>query len=74
MAKVKTPHLLVVGGTGFIGHHLLASVRKQGWLSTSISMGPPIASRRIEGVRYLVQDLTERDETRRVLGDKGFGL
>ena len=32
MVKIVKPHLLVVGGTGFIGFHLMLAAKKRGWI------------------------------------------
>ncbi len=47
------PHLLVVGGTGFIGYHLALKAMKKGWKVTSISINKPKKNRCINGVKYL---------------------
>ena len=72
MAKVAVPRLLVVGGTGFIGHHLLRTGMKKGWNLTSISLNPPISSRQIEGVRYLNLDLTSIVESQKLLCEREY--
>ena len=41
MAKIAKPHLLVVGGTGFIGYHLVLAAKKKGWKVSSISLNKP---------------------------------
>ena len=56
---MNTPHLLVIGGTGFIGHHLLRAAHQRGWQITSVSLNPPSSERLVEGVRYLHFDLTD---------------
>ena len=54
--------ILVVGGTGFIGHHLLKETVYRGWSCTSISLKPPLKFRRIENVNYVFADITNRFE------------
>ena len=56
---MNTPHMLVIGGTGFIGHHLLRASHQRGWQITSVSLNPPSSERFVEGVRYLHFDLTD---------------
>lgn len=58
MEALNKPRLLVVGGTGFIGHHLLAAT-KNDWQVTSISINPPSAHRLIKDVRYIQLDMTD---------------
>ena len=38
MVKKKLPHLLIIGGTGFIGYHLAVAASKKGWRVSSISL------------------------------------
>ena len=60
MEEMNTPNLLVLGGTGFIGHHLLKAAQRKGWQTTSVSLNPPTEKRFVEDVRYLHFDLTDR--------------
>ena len=34
-------HLLIAGGTGFIGYHLADKFKKKGWKVTSLSLKKP---------------------------------
>jgi len=63
------PRLLVIGGTGFIGHHLLAAT-KDDWCVTSISLKPPSAERFVDSVRYLHLDLTDFHAVKNELVDE----
>jgi len=49
--------LLVVGGTGFIGHHLCVEAQRRGYAVTSLSTSE--AARPVPGVRYLVGDVSQ---------------
>ena len=69
METLKTPHLLVIGGTGFIGHHLLKASLKNGWLVSSVSLNPPTKERFVNGVRYLHFDLMDRLLVKKSLSD-----
>ena len=69
MEKVSTPHLLVIGGTGFIGHHLLRVAHQKNWQNTSVSLQPPSNLRLVEGVRYLHFDLTELENAKKYLNE-----
>ena len=61
LEKLNTPHLLVIGGTGFIGHHLLKISQTKGWKLTSFSMSPPSPERYVKNVKYLHFDLSNRN-------------
>ena len=50
---MKKKKILVIGGTGFIGYHLLKKTSKMGWNSFSISRNKPKQFRRINNVKYL---------------------
>ncbi len=49
--------LLVFGGTGFIGHHLLKRSVKENFLTTSVSTSRPTTLRKVKKVKYLVCDV-----------------
>ena len=66
---MNTPHLLVIGGTGFIGHHLLKSVQQKGWQMTSVSLNPPTEERFVDCVRYLRFDMTDQTLVKKNLSD-----
>ena len=52
------PHLLVVGGTGFIGYHLVDSAKKKGWKVSSISLHKPKKHRYVRGTNYITVDIS----------------
>ena len=56
--------LLVVGGTGFLGTHILKKAVQLGWNTSSISLSSPRADRKIEHVRYILGDLVENHVVR----------
>ena len=60
MGKMRKPHLLVVGGTGFIGYHLAKNSLKKGWQVTSISSRPPRKKRYLSKVEYILCDITKK--------------
>ena len=60
METLNNAHLLVVGGTGFIGHHLLKSAINKVCMLTSVSLNPPSEERFVEGVRYLHFDTANK--------------
>ena len=68
---MNTQRLLVIGGTGFIGHHLLKSVQQKGWKMTSVSLNPPPKERFVDDVCYLNFDMTDSSLVKKYL-DKDF--
>ena len=61
--------ILVTGGAGFLGSHLLERVQSMGWDVTSVSLHPPITARQAKGVRYLHFDITDVEEVKRHFSD-----
>ena len=66
---MNIPHLLVIGGTGFIGHHLLKSALKKDWQVTSVSLNSPTDERFVEGVHYLHLDILDKKLLKKHLGE-----
>lgn len=56
MIKKKRNTILVLGGTGFIGYHLLKKTLKLGWISFSASRKKPIKNRYLKKVKYIKLD------------------
>ena len=52
MATIDNPHLLVIGGTGFIGRHLLKAAQTKGWKISIASLTIPHAKKRLNKVNY----------------------
>jgi len=63
-------HLLIAGGTGFIGFHLATKIKKEGWKVTSVSLSKPKKYRRIKGVKYILVDLTQEKQIRKKFKDR----
>ena len=61
------PHLLVVGGTGFIGYHLALTAKNKGWKVTVVSINKPKKHRYIKGVNYLKIDISNLKELKKKL-------
>ena len=53
--------MLIIGGTGFLGHHL-AKKYKTKYIVTSISLNQPKKEKKIKGVRYLIADISKKQE------------
>ena len=65
--------LLVVGGSGFIGHHIVNHAVGLGWDVTSLSLTPRSSGKGIfPGVRYVTVDLVNGDTLQKVLGKASF--
>ena len=67
METLNPPHLLVIGGTGFIGHHLIRVAQLKGWQTTSVSLNSPSEERFVDGVRYLHFDMTDDNLVKKYL-------
>jgi len=65
-SKAKS-HLLVIGGTGFIGYHLIRLAKKKDWKVTSVSLNKPKKNRFINKVNYLKIDITKLKELKKKL-------
>ena len=53
--------ILIVGGTGFIGYHLAKRCLKDGFKVTSISASKPKKIRYLKRVKYLICDISKRN-------------
>ena len=69
IAKKIKPHLLIVGGTGFIGYHLASFAKKLDWKVSSISLNKPKKSRHVHGVNYLKIDINNLKELKKKLNE-----
>jgi nucleoside-diphosphate-sugar epimerase len=70
LETLNNSHLLVIGGTGFIGHHLLKAALIDGFQITSVSLNKPNAARFIDGVRYLHFDITDKSQIEKYIDEK----
>ena len=69
MDTLNVPHMLVIGGTGFIGHHLLKTAKNKCWQTTSVSLNSPTEERFVDDVRYLHFDMTDCDLVKKYLDE-----
>lgn len=62
-------HLLIAGGSGFIGYHVAKKFKKKGWKITSVSISKPKRTRTVKGVKYILLDLTKKKDISEKLED-----
>ena len=51
--------LLVIGGTGFLGFHIIKEAKKRKWNVTSISLNKPKKKRFLQNVKYKTTDINK---------------
>ena len=59
----------MVGGTGFIGYHLLKICKEKGWICTSISTKKPNSKRFLKKVNYIICDISKSQILRKKIKD-----
>ncbi len=59
--------ILVIGGTGFIGYHLIKKCLKKSYSVTSISSKPPSKIRKFSKVKYFVCDIRDQKKLNRII-------
>ena len=57
--------VLVIGGTGFIGFHLIKKLIKKNYNIHSISTNKPNKYRNIKGVKYILSDISDLSKLKR---------
>ena len=65
-------HLLIVGGTGFIGRWVVKAGLEYGYTVSVLSLNTPNLSKRIDGVEYFVADLLDKESVAIALREKKF--
>ena len=50
--------ILVIGGTGFIGYHVIGEAKRRGYKIYSVSLNKPKNKRVHKGVKYIRADIT----------------
>ena len=71
-ANSTLTRLLVVGGNGFIGQHIVRRALGLLWDVSSLNFSMPDPKNRIEGVRYLVADISDNLQLRAALTANSF--
>jgi UDP-glucose 4-epimerase len=66
------PRLLVVGGNGFIGRHIVSHALGLNWSVTSLSLSMPVVGERLDGISYLAADIASSAELALALADPSF--
>lgn len=64
---MKNKKILVIGGTGFIGYHLLKKCLKNKWISHSLSTKKPKKKRFLKNVKYLYCDISKKEKLQKTL-------
>ena len=59
--------ILVIGGTGFIGYHVLKNISSKNYLLYSLSKNKPLKEKRIQSVKYLYCDITNLEMLKKKL-------
>ena len=62
---------LVVGGTGFMGRHIVDGLLADGWEVASLSLNDPGGAARA-GVHYLMADLRDRQAVQKAIGNTDY--
>ena len=61
--------ILVVGGTGFIGYHVLKNISSKKYLLYSLSKNKPTEEKKIKNVKYLYSDITKYKNLKKKLSE-----
>ena len=59
--------ILIPGGTGFIGYHLVSFFIRKGWTVHSISKSKPKKNRKVNGVKYIYCDVRNKKKLKKKL-------
>lgn len=66
---MKKKKILVVGGTGFIGYHLIQYLKKKKFEIVSISTKKPKKIRKIKKIKYLLINISKKNQFNKIKND-----
>lgn len=68
---MRKKHIYIIGGTGFIGYHLIKKLLKNKiYKIKSVSSKRPTKHKKIKGVSYLICDITKKNEVKKIFKKK----
>ena len=70
--KKKNKNILIVGGTGFIGFHLIKSALKKNFTVSSVSSKKPKKEKTFSKVKYVVCDISNKKNLKKKFKNKIF--
>jgi len=59
---IKKKIMLIIGGTGFIGHHVAKEALKKKWIVESLSINRPRKKLRIPNIKYILADISKKKD------------
>ena len=64
--------IVIVGGTGFIGHHLAKHCIKMKWVVYSVSSKYPTEKNFVKKVKYIISDITNKNSLKKIKGNFNY--
>lgn len=64
---MKRKKILIAGGSGFIGYHLVSACLKKNFIVKSISSKKPSKQRKLKNVEYLICDVSNKKKLNKIL-------
>ncbi len=68
----SSPHLLVIGGRGFIGSHVVTRAAATGWQVTSLGVSHPTEEKTVAGIKSVTADISDTATLERALKERTF--